>query len=470
MKKAVKQFSSTRVLAFVIGLLTPLLSVAKPIVLNNNAGWCWYQDERVIVHNGKLFFASVASILGTDGKNRSGNIEVGSYHLSGQSAPTISQMHDGLEDDDHNVPALLALPDNNVLAVYSKHNTDRMVRYRITSSPNQPNNWQNEVALKRKDKVTYANLMRLSNENNGKGRIYNFYRGINFNPTFDTSDDNGKTWSKGTHFITNKGRPYVKYISNDKDKIHFVTTEQHPRVFDNSIYHGYIKNGDVFKTDGTFIQHINDGPFEPTALTKVYQGGKDNVAWTTDLHIDENGHPFTVFSVQMNDSTKNRWQGEMHGDDMRYYLAKWVEPSWWQLGQKAKWQVNEIAYAGSRLYNKEQDYTGLAALNPQNANEMVISTNADPTTGEPLISKADGKRHWELFKGTSTDNGKSFTWAALTQNSSEDNLRPVIPVNKENDNMYLTWMRGKYVSYIEIDTQLMLAINPKPISMLDSSL
>ncbi|AWB65856.1 hypothetical protein C2869_05110 [Saccharobesus litoralis] len=463
MVKAVKQFRLSAILAGALSVAAPFVSLAEPVVLNDNAGWCWYQDERVIVHNNKLFFASVASIIGKDGDKRSGNIEVGSYDLSGKSSPVVSIMHDGLEDDDHNVPALLALPDDNVLAVYSKHNTDYMVRYRITNGSDNLDSWQDEVAMKRKDKVTYANVMRLSEENNGKGRIYNFYRGINFNPTFDTSDDNGKTWSKGTHFIKNKGRPYVKYIANNKDEIHFVTTEQHPRVFDNSIYHGYIKAGKIYKSDGSFIQNISDGPIAPTVLTKVYQGGKDNVAWTTDLHLDENGLPFTVFSVQMNDGNKNRWKGEKHGDDMRYYFAKWVEPSWWQFGKEAGWQVNEIAYAGSRLYDKEQDYTGLAALNPQNANEIVISTNANPDTGEPLISQADGKRHWELFKGTSSDNGKSFKWAALTKNSTEDHLRPVIPINTESDDMYLTWMRGKYVSYIKIDTELVMAKNPQPV-------
>lgn len=433
----------------------------EAITLNDNAAWCWYQDERVIISGDSLIFGSVASKIGTDGKNRSGNIEVGTYNLAKKTSPVINIMHDGLEDDDHNVPALLALPDNNVLAVYTKHNADYMVRSRITESNNSLDKWQSEVSVKRKDKVTYANLMRLSDENNREGRVYNFYRGINFNPTFDTSDDNGQSWTKGTHFITNEGRPYVKYISNNKDEIHFVTTEQHPRAFDNSIYHGFIKNGNVYTSGGEFIQAISDGPFEPSALTKIYQGGKDNVAWTTDLHLDEAGNPFTVFSVQMNDGDKERHKEQLHGDDMRYYFAKWQTPSWWEFWGEAKWQVNEIAYAGSRLYNREQDYTGLAALNPQNANEMVISTNADPITGEALISNADGKRHWELFKGVSTDNGLTWQWAALTQSSQEDNLRPVIPINTATDDMYLIWMRGKYVTYQAIDTKLVMVKNPK---------
>lgn len=440
-------------LGVLLGAQCFLFVEAQPIVLNDNGGWCWYQDERAIISQNALVVGSVASKEGVGGTSRGGNIEVVTYSLIDNSTPVISIMHQGLEDDDHNVPALLKLADNNVLAVYSKHNTDHNIRYRITQSSTKLDEWHDEVSMTRKDKVTYANLMRLSDENNGEGRIYNFYRGINFNPTFDTSDDNGKTWTKGQHFLSNNGRPYVKYISNDKDTIHFVTTEQHPRVFDNSIYHGYLKNGKIFTSDGQFIQHVNDGPLSPLKLTKIYQGGPDNVAWTTDLHLNSQGQAFTVFTVQVGDGDKDRSKGQKHGDDMRYYYAKWTGDDW---------QVNQIAHAGSRLYDNEQDYTGLAALNPQDPNVMVISSNVNPVTGAPLISNADGKRHWELFKGHSKDNGKTWRWAYLTKDSEQDNLRPIIPISNQPD-LLLLWMRGTYMSYTKMNTQIVFEINPQAI-------
>ena len=55
-----------------------------------------------------------------------------------------------------------------------------------------------------------------------------------------------------------------------------------------------------------------------------------------------------------------------------------------------------------------------------------ISTDADPATGAPLISRADGKRHRELFRGERTSSGK-WNWLPFTRNSTQDNLRPVIP-------------------------------------------
>ncbi len=459
-----KALVENTVKAAVLSLLTSVSSLAvasnmsSPVIINDNAGWCWFQDERAVIHNGQLFVGSVASQLGTDGAKRGGNIEVARYPLNHSHAPVVSVMHDGLEDDDHNVPALLALPNDDILAIYSKHNTDRKIRYRMLSEVTE-DKWLPEVAMTRKDKITYANLFRLSDENNGKGRVYNFYRGINFNPSYDISNDDGKTWSQGHHFITNQGRPYVKYISNNKDEIHFVTTEQHPRVFNNSIYHGYLKNGKVFNSYDEQVHDLANGPLTIDKLTKVYQGGADNVAWTVDLHLDEDGVPFTVISVQMNDGDKNRHKGQMHGDDMRYLYANISQPKWWQFGREAAWEVEEIAYAGSRLYDREQDYTGLAALNPSNKDEMIISTNADPVTGKPLISSADNKRHWELFKGKRLGKG-DWNWTAITTNSSQDNLRPIIPINNESDDVYLLWMQGRYVSYTEIDTNIVLKVNP----------
>jgi hypothetical protein len=43
------------------------------------------------------------------------------------------------------------------------------------------------------------------------------------------------------------------------------------------------------------------------------------------------------------------------------------------------------------------------ALDPNDPDQVVISTNADPGTGQPLISQSDEQRHWELFDGRTSD-------------------------------------------------------------------
>ena len=48
----------------------------KLIIFNDNGGWCWFQDQRVIVRDGTLLIGSVASASGTGGAERDGNIEL----------------------------------------------------------------------------------------------------------------------------------------------------------------------------------------------------------------------------------------------------------------------------------------------------------------------------------------------------------------------------------------------------------
>ena len=240
------------------------------ITFKQNGGWCWFQDERAILHDGILVFGSVANAVDPNGVTVAGNVEVTSYNVAMHKQLGTYILHEKLEADDHNAPAFLLLNDKRVLAMYSKHGTDATIRYRVTKNPTDYLNWEPESSVNRDANVTYSNLHFLSYENNRKGRIYNFYRGENWNPNYIVSEDNGKAWKYGGHLIQFAGRPYVKYISDGKEKIHFITTEHHPRNYDNGIYHAYIEKGKLFKSNGTFIKNLSDGPMMPTEGTKIF--------------------------------------------------------------------------------------------------------------------------------------------------------------------------------------------------------
>jgi hypothetical protein len=104
-----------------------------------------------------------------------------------------------------------------------------------------------------------------------------------------------------------------------------------------------------------------------------------------------------------------------------------------------------MAYAGTRLYPGEDDYTGLVALDPNDPDTLYISTNADPVTGKSLTSSADQRRHRELFRGTTHDSGRSWRWEPITTNSTVDNLRPIVP-RWDDPRTALVWMRGTYTN------------------------
>jgi hypothetical protein len=276
-------------------------------------------------------------------------------------------------------------------------------------------------------------------DNKGQGRIYDFYRGKDRSPYYVFSDDSGNSWQYGYRMINfEKQWPYPKYASDGESKIHFVTTESHPRFWDCSIYHAYFENGKVYTSDGTLIRDLRDCPIHPTEATKIFQGDSRNVAWTVDLHLDKDNYPYTVYSVRNNI------------DHFQYRYARWDGNAW---------NDHFLAYAGRALYEIQFDYSGLAALDPDDPDVVYISTDADPVTEVPLISATDNVRHFEIFKGTTSDKGKTWNWEPVTQHSMQDNIRPIMP---DGDGSYkvLLWLRGSMKSYSDYDFDVVGMISP----------
>ncbi len=421
------------------------------ITFKKNGGWCWYQDPRAVIRGDLLVFGSVATI-DRDG-SEAGDIEVTSFDISSAELKHF-KLHPRLQPDDHNVPAFLLLPDARILASYMTHGGDRLMRWRISSQPESIQAWSEENTVDAGADLSYSNLFMLREEQN---RIYNFHRGVGWNPNFMISDDLGRSFHYGGRLLNwprpekgesgysglDGGRPYLKYASDGISTIHFITTEDHPRAFDNSIFHGFIRKGKVHGSDGKELGVLSPEPesgVDVNSLTRVFQGDEDNVAWTVDLELDEQGYPCAVFSVQKNSSQWKQVTGR-GGLDHRYYYARW---------DGSKWNVHEMAYAGTRLYAREDDYTGLAALDPRDRSVVYISTNADPVTGEPLISSLDGERHREIFRGDTPDGGVTWKWCAITRDSDADNIRPIVP-NGSTDREIVLWLRGNYYSYTNYD-------------------
>jgi hypothetical protein len=441
----------TRLLRVLAVLLSACVAApcAAPVVLNDDGGWCWFEDERALIDAGKLVAGTVAS--GARDPARRGDIEVAVYDFTTRKTSVVT-LHraagDGAWVDDHNSPAFLVRPDGRIIAVYAKHGAESKIYYRISSRPHDATAWDEEKIFipSPSSRVTYSNLHLLARENGGKGRIYDFYRGFDnsFKPSWAWSDDGGETWRAGRVFIDVPGafrhRPYVKYASNGTDTVHFAYTEGHPRNFDNSIYHVFYREGKLMDSSGRVIRTLEEGLKAPEEGTRVYRGGGDNVAWTSDVHLDGDGRPAMVFSVQMNSAGK---PPETSGDDFRYHYARW---------SGSAWQTREIAFGGSKLYPQEDDYTGNICIDPQDVRTVYISTNADPVTGKPLVSKADNQRHWEIYRGRTRD-GSAWRWTAVTRDSRADNIRPIVPIAKGGLGAVL-WLQGKMRAYTDYDFQV----------------
>lgn len=402
-----------------------------------NGVWSWFQDERAIVddsdpNNPLLLTSSVSAGAGGE----SGDIDVHWRNLHTGEQGTF-ELHDQLEQDDHDSAALYIRPDGRYLAMYSRHGGDPFTRWRISTNPNDPTSWEPEQTLNNGVGTTYDNTYYLPEDDGGTGRTYNFTRTANYDPNVQISSDDGSTWSNAGKLLTEGGggdRPYVRYASDGK-KIHFITTDRHPRNFANSVYHGYIQDGVLYDTDGTIVDGnlFDASGVAPDQLTTVFQNGSDfggttmNRAWTISLEIDNTGNPVGVFSARANDNNQ----------DHRFFYARF---------DGADWQVNEMADAGGYLYAAEDDYTGLASIDPNNPNVVYMSSDIDPRTGS-------GTNHYELYKGVTANFGETWAWTALTEDSGQDNLRPVVP-EWDGNNTAVTWLQGSYNSYTNWSTEV----------------
>jgi len=211
--------------------------------------------------------------------------------------------------------------DGSVLALYAAHGKDRIHHYRV-SEPASPLQWSEETTYRHDyaaaGNVTYMNLMPLENE----GKLYNFFRGIQYNPSFITSADEGRTWGEPTHFIQSelKGRhrPYARYAGDGKSTLHVCFTDGHPRQFGNSIYYAAFRQGKFYRANGELIKDLHrDGPLRPSEADRVYQGSGQpgrgvnqsapGSAWTSSIAIDVNGRPHVAYSLYLN-NTDHRYR------------------------------------------------------------------------------------------------------------------------------------------------------------------
>jgi hypothetical protein len=235
----------------------------------------------------------------------------------------------------------------------------------------------------------------------------------------------------------------LRYAGNGRDRIHFLATDHHPRdLVSNRVYHGYIqfagREFSVHRSDGTRLGKLSSSSKSAykasdfTPLTAADAGSPANRrhmtrAWPVDFEIDAAGNPYALFTARVDDQDT----------DHRFFYGRFA---------KDKWIVRELARAGGFLYAGENDYTGLAALDPNNINRTFISTNIDPRSHRNLP-------HYEIFTGITNNEGRSWNWSAVTQNSAVDNLRPIVPRGMGRETM-LVWMRGVYHSYTKYNTQI----------------
>lgn len=403
--------------------------------ISDNGAWCWFSDPRALYHKGEkeqIFSGWVRN---------DGSIEVGSYDLqTGQVSAQV--IYPKLEYDDHNNPAFVVRPDGRVLAFYTKHGKED-IYLSISKNPEDITTWEeaktiNPVAdptQNLKHGYTYANPFILSEENN---RIFLFGRWAGYKPNLSWSDDGGETWAKARVVINpqpfNPGqRPYVKYFSNGKDKIHMVFTDGHPNVEPtNSVYYAYYQHGAFYRADGSKICTIDELPFEPKDASLAYDATQTHArAWVHDICENKDGMPVIAYT---------RFP---QPDDHRYHYA-------WFDGES--WQDHEICKAGKWFpqtpegeKETEEFYSAGISIDPNHPSTVFLSRPVEEV--------------FEIEQWNTTDGGKTWTSSAITRHSEYDQVRPFVVWNMPaQKGAALFWMENeKYIHFTNYDSNIKAA-------------
>ncbi len=425
------------------------------ITFNPDGAWSWFQDERVIVVNGKILLGSVASQ--TQGNLPIANFDrnPGDIHATTFDPATgkrsYIELHDQLEYDDHNAPAFVRRPDGRILTAYSKHTTGNFIYFRTTVNPNDTSSWGPETTFTRTDvdatggnDVTYNNLHYLPAEGTGQGRIYDFFRSrtaISWDRHCIYSDDLGTNWIYGGRLTGQSNvtvRPYTKYADNGSNRIYFITTENNGGP---SIWSGYVEGGKVFRMNGTVSDtNLFDNSAPPVSnLTSVMtsgtvlNGASMQALWCSDLALDANGNPIATF----------RANAGGNDNDRRHMYARW---------DGTQWNVVQAAFAGA-VPAGITGTTSLDVLDPNDTSTIYFSANVDPALNTAILSAADGLQHFEIFRGRTTDGGATWSYTQLTSNSSIDNFR-LTAVKWDATHSAVLWLRGFLAHWTDYDVSI----------------
>lgn len=403
-------------------------------VLTNDGAWCWFSDPRAIMTN--------SGEIVTGWVKKDGSVEVAQFDIKSKDIQT-KILYDKLEVDDHDNPAFTQISDGSILCMYTWHSSKNGIIWQKTGSEGDITTFSNPQVIRPgietllpdfpRETYTYANPYYLADEKT----IYSFGRWIGYKPNWIKSTDGGKNWTEEKVIISRSpfdpgNRPYVKYASDGKTRIHLVFTDGHPRVEpNNSVYHCYYEKNAFWRSDGSKICNVEELPFQPEEATVIYKA--DSVqgrAWLADVGLDSDGTPYVLYTRHPEET------------DHRYRYT------WYDSASKS-WIDEEICEAGKWFpqtqpgqEERETHYHGNLTIHPSSPNTIFLSR------------EIDGR--FEIEKRVTMDKGKTWEITPITQNSLYDQVRPYVPRNTGiNDPTMVLWMQNKkYIHYTDYDTEI----------------
>ncbi|MFK7843887.1 MAG: BNR-4 repeat-containing protein [Rhodothermales bacterium] len=390
--------------------------------LTEDGAWCWFQDPRAVYYEGSRRRTY------TGWMTQNGQLVVAQLDHDSQQINTIV-IEEDWDVNDHNTPSFLVRPDGHIMVFYARHNKVGLFTRR-TSAPEDITAWEEEITVSDADRITYSHPVQLRSE---AGKIYVFWRGPSWKPTFAYSTD-GKAWSEPKILIQQQGReaadirPYLKVVSDGDSTIHFAFTNGHPRNEPtNSVYYFKYTKGHFQRANGASIGAMNELPIDPMHSDRVYDANNTQVrAWIWDIALDSLNQPHIAYT-RLPEENKHQyhytfWDGTKWDD---HFVA---EAGGWFPQTPAGSEEREVHYSGGITFNQHQ-----------------------PSI---LYFSHEREGQFEISRAQTFDQGNTWGIEPITSGSTQLNVRPVFPHGYEGGEDHVLWMQGKYTHYTDYQTAI----------------
>jgi hypothetical protein len=405
-------------------------STTTPLI--SNVGWSWFTEPRALHYKGahdRTYFGYVAS---------TGAIVIGQWDHDTNALTKVTL--GTFEPDEHNAPAIQVLNDGRLIVFYSRHNADTVLRYRISSSPEDISTLGSERTLTTSGKTTYAQIIYKYPV------IVVFYRVQVSTPqrwSCRISKNNGATWGSEIPVFDYGSGEQMYMISSWRwnvagNSVADIVLSGHPDVGTRhgvsycSLRIGGSSDITIRATNGTTLLDLNrpNGPITTEKIPTVYDPSANNgiSAWIWDVYATSDSYVYCVYATFPSST------------DHRYNYARY-NPATQQFDIKS-----EICAAGGYIGDNTQlHYSGGMAIAKNAGMQDVIYTSQYSTES----------KKFEIVDFSSPDGGLTWQAAPRTNDTTVDNVRPVAVVNGSSD-FPMYWETGTYTKYTNPNLQMIV--------------
>jgi putative BNR repeat neuraminidase len=384
--------------------------------------WSYFGDARSVTHRRHVFTGFISP---------KGDVWVVETDL--ETRRTRKRMiYRDLGVDDHNNPSLVFWH-GRLMAFFSEHSgrvlgKGAQMRYRVSRRPHTirggfgpvrrvPTNTPGGLGY------TYPNPVRAG------GRLFLFWRGGDWNPTFSVTT-NGRSWLPARTLIRGPGtllhpeRPYAKYAEGPGATFDVAFSDAHVQEWHNSLYYLRYRRGAFFRADGRRIGTLADVPFDRSQVEAVYRWRRGaGRAWPHDVAAGPDGLPVIVYTRR-----RGGPDGTDHFRYARYNGRSWVDREMISAGE------------GAPTFT-----SGGITLDHEDPGNVVLSRRVGTYNQVEL---------WNTF-----DHGHRWTRATLTRYQHGFSMRPVFPRNfHQTGKAVVVYFRGTAESYTKFATRVIMLV------------